>query len=804
MRRRRRCAARFGAIAALGWLFAAVVVLLLAVGCRAASPDGSVINKQQSADAQAAVDRVARTSVGLELALTVLDDATKSQPSNGADHASRNASVQDKINPETTAPLAGSLNRTTDEPLASNELSLADVQAASDADVLTRLLPRLRKTNLTVEMLEHVRPPPVNVTGLFKGQWQMPLLASSRQVLGFAGYSGAMLFHLHTYATSTPDMHVVIGSARLRDGMYLTDAGARYSLFGVHLPHHQLLVALLGSPEFMFTLDDVVELKSMIVSALLMLSLPESETGASPLVASFPRLERHVHRAMLEIVAQARAASIIREPATATSPPSVSDEPDSKKAATESAACTFRAYFALTANETNFSVGPTDSLLPMASPNLEASSRPSKQMSGGLVKAGSAALDSDNNGVLDEEQPRRAGSRRLAQAADNDGDDKFRTEVLVKDDIIKDNDLARLELTHDLDDLNAPFIRLEGHLVARAPFQRRVIDAVAETIHVQFYLDQATNYLTVLVLLTLLEIYFITQQIKRSHTPSAAAKVSLLTIGAQTIMDNYMILAYLTVGALFRQLLPVLGVAALVKFIVFSLFETRYLILLWRSRRELDPNADNSIETIRREVSMFYTRMYLALLIGIFVGYSWLSHIKLLLFVAFSFWVPQIAHNSVRGTNGGLNHKYTIGISCTRLIAPLYFFACPFNVVNAPDVPYAAMLVGWVALQVVVLLLQDMLGSRFFIPALFLPKEYDYYRKVVFTSLTGYDPETARTDCVVCMNEIPYTRRGYMITPCSHIFHTDCLQRWMDVKMQCPTCRQHLVPDTSRAAAWDD
>ena len=31
-----------------------------------------------------------------------------------------------------------------------------------------------------------------------------------------------------------------------------------------------------------------------------------------------------------------------------------------------------------------------------------------------------------------------------------------------------------------------------------------------------------------------------------------------------------------------------------------------------------------------------------------------------------------------------------------------------------------------------------------------------------------------------------------MKTPCNHYFHKDCLQKWTDVKLDCPTCRKAL------------
>jgi transmembrane E3 ubiquitin-protein ligase len=30
------------------------------------------------------------------------------------------------------------------------------------------------------------------------------------------------------------------------------------------------------------------------------------------------------------------------------------------------------------------------------------------------------------------------------------------------------------------------------------------------------------------------------------------------------------------------------------------------------------------------------------------------------------------------------------------------------------------------------------------------------------------------------------------MTPCMHEFHCRCLKGWMDIKLQCPTCRSPL------------
>ncbi len=53
----------------------------------------------------------------------------------------------------------------------------------------------------------------------------------------------------------------------------------------------------------------------------------------------------------------------------------------------------------------------------------------------------------------------------------------------------------------------------------------------------------------------------------------------------------------------------------------------------------------------------------------------------------------------------------------------------------------------------------------------------------------------AGVECVICMNPADVGQAGArMVTPCNHFFHNHCLERWMDVKMECPTCRRPLPP----------
>jgi hypothetical protein len=48
-------------------------------------------------------------------------------------------------------------------------------------------------------------------------------------------------------------------------------------------------------------------------------------------------------------------------------------------------------------------------------------------------------------------------------------------------------------------------------------------------------------------------------------------------------------------------------------------------------------------------------------------------------------------------------------------------------------------------------------------------------------------------DCSICYDAIDVRKRhDYMLAPCNHLFHRECLVQWMDVKMECPICRTEL------------
>ncbi|KAG6767509.1 hypothetical protein POTOM_028714 [Populus tomentosa] len=56
------------------------------------------------------------------------------------------------------------------------------------------------------------------------------------------------------------------------------------------------------------------------------------------------------------------------------------------------------------------------------------------------------------------------------------------------------------------------------------------------------------------------------------------------------------------------------------------------------------------------------------------------------------------------------------------------------------------------------------------------------------------DASTSARDCTVCMEEIDAGREAIRM-PCSHVYHSDCIVKWLQTSHMCPLCRYHMPCD---------
>lgn len=242
-----------------------------------------------------------------------------------------------------------------------------------------------------------------------------------------------------------------------------------------------------------------------------------------------------------------------------------------------------------------------------------------------------------------------------------------------------------------------------------------------------------------------------------------------------------------------------------------------------------------------------YSRFYFILLVFIItslIATTWPFKYRVIyeycvVFMFYSVWVPQIYRNITKGFRKSFLWSFMLGTSFLRLM-PLYY-VCLYrkNVVDHHYDPVLALSVTvWISVQLLVMGLQKIFGARFFLPRGYLPILYDYhpvlYHGDVESDLgidiaqtmseqtqpiSDREPLLKRpvarpnVDCAICMNPVelvilskenPGTsgesaalllaRQKYMVTPCQHVFHTECLERWMRTRLQCPICRNPLPP----------
>ena len=263
-------------------------------------------------------------------------------------------------------------------------------------------------------------------------------------------------------------------------------------------------------------------------------------------------------------------------------------------------------------------------------------------------------------------------------------------------------------------------------------------------------------------------------------------------------------------------------------------------------------SPQTTLGSARREMSALYSKFYFLLLGILFLSLhatTWPTtprsiYSNTLAFIYLSFWMPQIHRNVIRNCRKALRWEFVVGESILRLTPIVYFYIVPDNilfVVNNVNAAYVLM--GWVWIQIWALVSQEILGPRFFVPNGWAPPAYDYHpilreedeeagatMPIGFTQATA-DPTSPTTpkpgeskekgkkvwDCAICTENIDvpvipaggsgsgegnaamaattiFSRRAYMVTPCRHIFHSQCLEGWMRYRLQCPICRENLPP----------
>ncbi|KAJ2824290.1 hypothetical protein FBU31_004035 [Coemansia sp. 'formosensis'] len=323
------------------------------------------------------------------------------------------------------------------------------------------------------------------------------------------------------------------------------------------------------------------------------------------------------------------------------------------------------------------------------------------------------------------------------------------------------------------------------------------------------YTLMVMRYAAVAALLMVSLLLLLERQMRHTPTPARLARVSYHSLSMQAIVDSHVfVLHAIACTAVGRLAFLVAGAVALVMFTALLVLVMRYVAAVWRAQQSSDVSPDDC----RRSLVRMYVTAYVVLVIGIVATYAYLDTqrpvpatvLATLLAVAHAYWVPQIWRNVKRNTTCGLRWDYIVGTTAIRLFFPLYAFAYADNIAFVGPAPLVWGLVALSVAQTGVLIMQDLLGPRFFVPEFLRPPAHDYHPAVSLPDEEDLERNSLSSDadavCAVCIQPVDTTLENndltpsYMLTPCAHMYHTECLQQWMDIKLECPVCRARLPP----------
>lgn len=194
-----------------------------------------------------------------------------------------------------------------------------------------------------------------------------------------------------------------------------------------------------------------------------------------------------------------------------------------------------------------------------------------------------------------------------------------------------------------------------------------------------------------------------------------------------------------------------------------------------------------------------------------FIGLALIFILELIMILSFKFeaihltaliFMPQIIHNFKKNREYKPNFKLILMMGLPRIGFVFYIKLFSGNIFRlTPDILFASIYVGLVAIQILALLIQ-MRRPRFFTSS-----------KKKRLSRTICDEDV----CSICIGHLTFVsgcdsgmksqllkKMEIIETPCHHVFHAYCLQKWVKNKVECPICRGKIVDVVEDLESFED
>lgn len=286
-----------------------------------------------------------------------------------------------------------------------------------------------------------------------------------------------------------------------------------------------------------------------------------------------------------------------------------------------------------------------------------------------------------------------------------------------------------------------------------------------------------SGIMTLLGLITVLGSMGLKYSLKRNHM---AYKVSLVSLWFLSTLDYYLLI--LNLALIFTYSLWAMFPSLVYTFLTFHV-ERKTILRLLRERGEREENDSNQDCKSCGFYFIGLSILFILQVCFVFTFKLWILHISAL------FFVPQIIHNVIRGRKYSFNPYHIIVMGMPRLLLIFYVKYYPANIFRfVPDLSFVIIFSSLVLGQVLILMIQT-----------------KYPRFCLRRSRRKMDQLLCDDDiCSICMGHLTYVsstesrspvkREGLPLieTSCRHVFHRQCLQRWVKNKVDCPVCRRSI------------
>ena len=284
--------------------------------------------------------------------------------------------------------------------------------------------------------------------------------------------------------------------------------------------------------------------------------------------------------------------------------------------------------------------------------------------------------------------------------------------------------------------------------------------------------------------------------------------------------------------------------------IINNCIESKLLYYSYKSQDEFEviqrrmENNNQSIENInlifqnlfKKKLCKVYLFIFFSIIFFFFFLFYIFTHISFLYFYIIIIFIPQIHYNiDVKIMNNSIPKQLIINSIIQRLFIPFYFKGFKINFLyGKPNYIFCYLSILSIIIEVSILYLQKIFGNRFFIPKKLRKDYYNYYKSVRGVEEILYQQYNFQKNeipfCSICLS--PFENKNIntgnsnlinensmfkesqtiitedknknkkcccknkqnliLITPCNHLFHSECLKQWYIQKNECPICKKSL------------